>query len=95
MNDTNKNKVMMSVLLERMAKRRLPRLIDIREKLGENKKLDRYDIEFLEKVFRETQENQHFIENAEEQLKTICLKIMSLYKEITEKALENENKAKT
>ena len=45
---SDKDKAMIEVLLERMDKQRLPRLIDIREKLEQDQKLDSYDIEFLD-----------------------------------------------
>lgn len=92
MNDSNKNKALIEVLLERMTKQRLPRLIDIRDKLAQNQTLDNYDIEFLEEVFSDTQENEHFIQDADDDLKSIFMKVVSLYKEITETALDNERK---
>ncbi len=90
---SDKDKAMIEVLLERMEKHRLPRLIDIREKLDQNQKLDSYDIEFLDEVFSDTRDNEHYIKNADDDLKTIFMKVVSLYKEIMEKALENEKKS--
>ena len=90
---SNKDKAMIAVLLERMDKQRLPRLIDIREKLDQDQKLDSYDIEFLDEVLNDTRENEHYVKNADEDLKTLFMKVVNLYTEIMEKALENEKKS--
>ena len=91
MSDSNKDKAMIEVLLERMEKHRLPRLIDIKEKVSQNQKLDDYDIEFMDEVLSDTRDNQHFVQNGDDDIKALYMKVVSLYKEITEKALENEN----
>lgn len=93
MSNTNKNEAMIEVLLERMEKHRLPRLIDIKEKLDQGKKLDNYDLEFLEQVISDARDNEHYLEGADEKLKNVFMRIISLYKDITDKALENEKKS--
>jgi len=91
---SDKDKALIQVLLERMDKQRLPRLIDIREKLDQDQKLDSYDLEFLDEVLNDTRENQHYVKNAaDDDLKTLFMKVVNLYKEIMEKALENEKKS--
>lgn len=90
---SDKDKAMIAVLLERMGKQRLPRLIDIREKLDQEQKLDSYDIEFLDEVLNDTRENEHYVKNADDDLKTLFMKVVNLYTEIMEKALENEKKS--
>ncbi|RKZ93034.1 MAG: hypothetical protein DRQ43_08490 [Gammaproteobacteria bacterium] len=90
---SDKDKAMIEVLLKRMDKQRLPRLIDIREKLEQDQKLDSYDLEFLDEVLNDTRKNEHYVKNADDDLKTLFMKVVSLYKEIMEKALENEKKS--
>ncbi|MCW8930077.1 MAG: hypothetical protein OQL19_07575 [Gammaproteobacteria bacterium] len=87
-----KHKAILEALLERFEQQRLPRLLDIDKKLKQGGKLDNYDIEFLEEVFSDTKKNQHFLPDADEQLKTIFMKVLSLYTEITQTAMENEQK---
>ncbi len=91
--DTNiKDKVVLEALFERFEKQRLPRLLDIDKKLEQGSKLDNYDIEFLEEVFSDTKKNEHYLKNADDELKEIFMKVLSLYKDITKKAMTNEKK---
>ena len=90
---SDKDKAMVQVLLERMEKQRLPHLIDIREKLDQDQKLSSYDIEFLDEVFSDTRDNEHFVHNADDDLKILFMKVVNLYTEIMAKALENEKKS--
>ncbi len=93
MSNSDKDKGMIEVILERMGKQRLPRLIKIRDNLNNNQKLTDYDIEYLEEVFHDTQENDHLAKNSDDDdLKVMFIKVVCLYKEITEKALANESK---
>jgi len=91
MNNSDKDKGVIEVILERMGKHRLPRLIQIRDNLNTGQKLSDYDIEFLEEVFCDTQDNHHLAKDSEdEDLQTMFIKVVDLYKEIIEKAAENE-----
>lgn len=92
MNDDLKDKMVIATLLERLQKQRLPRLLDIRDKVDQGDKLDDYEMEFLEEVFTDARENEHYLEAADNDLKELFMKVLSLYKEITQKAMENEQK---
>jgi len=92
MNDNIKEKAILEALLVRFEMQRLPRLLEINEKVSRGDKLDDYDIEFLEEVFSDTKENKHYVENSDDRLKNIFMKVLSLYNEITEQALKNEQK---
>ncbi len=92
MHSDDKEQALIEVLLERLDKQRLPRLLDIKKNLKQNNKLSDYDIEFLEEVLHDTKNNEHLIEQADDELKTIFMKVVNLYHEITNKALENEKK---
>lgn len=51
--------------------------------------LDEFDIEFLEQVFKDAQSIRPLVERHPE-WQDLAAKMMGLYKEITDKALENE-----
>ncbi len=88
----NKNDAILEVIIERFEKQRLPRLLDIKAKLEQGNKLSHYDLEFLEEVLKDTQNNEHYVRNADDDTKLIFMKAVSLYKEITEEAIINESK---
>ena len=92
MNDQQKDKLVMEALLERFQKQRLTRVLDIKNKVELGKKLDRFDMEFLQEIFNDARQNEHLIESADDDAKMLCTKVLSLYKEITLKALENEQR---
>lgn len=92
MNEDMKDKMIMNTLLERFQKQRLPRLLDIKKAVDQGDKLGNFDMEFLEEVFSDTRQNQRYIQAADDELKSLFMKALSLYNEITEKALENEQK---
>lgn len=92
MNNNLKDKIVLEALLERFSKRRLPRLLDIQKKVELGSPLDDFDMEFLEEVFSDARENEHYMKTADDELKMIIMKALSLYKDITQKALENERK---
>lgn len=93
MNDKLKDKLVLEALLERFEKHRLPRLMDIKKRLGQGNKLSDFEIEFMEEVFRDARNNEHYLEVADDELKALFMKVMAFYKEITEKAMENEQKS--
>ncbi|EXJ16970.1 hypothetical protein [Imhoffiella purpurea] len=79
-------------LLDRMRTQRLPRALDLKEKVERGDRLDSFDIQFLQDVFEDAQGMQHKWDSHPE-LHEIIAKITHLYHEITSKALENEEKA--
>ena len=93
MDNNIKDKLVLEAILERFEKQRLPRLLDIEAKVEQGNTLDNYDIEFLEEVFSDAKENERYLQTADDQLKALFMKVLSLYKNITQKALENEQKS--
>ena len=89
MKDPQQDAGMLAVLIERFETQRLPRALDLKEKVDQGGRLDDFDLAFLEDVFSDSQEIQPLIERHPEH-QEIAAKMMGLYREITEKALANE-----
>ncbi|HSC75564.1 MAG TPA: hypothetical protein VLB90_04920 [Pseudomonadales bacterium] len=80
-------------LLERFNKERLPRAIEIKERVDQGECLTDYDIEFLERVFRDSNENRQYYAKFPEYMDIVSNSI-HIYEDIMAKALENEQNRK-
>ncbi len=78
-------------LEERLVKIRLPRALDIKEKVERGELLDQWDTAFLDEVLDDARKIEPLIDHRPD-LQTLFGQVVHLYKEITEKALENEEK---
>lgn len=92
MTDTSKDAGVIQVLIERFERYRLPRVLDLKEKVDSGELLNEMDLDYLEKILEDAQENKGLVERHPEWQK-ISAQVVSLYKQITEKALENEKGA--
>ena len=92
MTENSKDEGVITVLLQRLEQQRLPRLLDLKEKVGNGEQLNDFDIEYLSEVLADAEKVGPLVERHPEYADLVT-KMVSLYKEITEKALENENKA--
>jgi hypothetical protein len=81
----------LAVIVARMEQQRLPRAIDLKAKVEQGGVLDDLDIEFLEQVFADSNELKPLLERHPE-YQDLAARMMALYREITTKALANENK---
>ena len=87
-----KDNAVLKTLIERFQKHRLPRLMDIKKNIDQGETLSDFDMDFLQQVFKDARQNETYLQTADDELKALMMKILALYKEITEKALENEQK---
>ena len=89
MNDSTMEAGLIEVLLERLEKQRLPRLLDIKEKVDGGHPLDDFDVDYLEKSMEDARSFIPVIDRHPE-YQPLAAKVMDLYKTISEKALEIE-----
>lgn len=91
MSESSRDAGVIQVLLERLETQRLPRALDLKKKVDQGEPLDDYDINYLEQVFADAQKIQPYLVRHPEYEKLVS-RVIHLYKEITDKAMENEKK---
>lgn len=89
MANTSKDQAIIQVLADRLKKQRLPRALSIKERVDNGGLLNDLDIHFLKEVFKDSRYILPLVDRNPE-WKTIAVKMIALYKSITDKALENE-----
>ncbi len=89
MSDKSYDMGVLTALAERMTNERLPRALALKEKVDRGETLDDSDIAFLEKVFADVRTIEPLL-NRNPQYQDIAGRMARLYKEITDKALQNE-----
>jgi hypothetical protein len=79
-------------LVERFNQQRLPRAMELKKRVDKGECLKDQDIAFLEEVLKDANHIMPLVDKHPEWQKTAS-RAISLYKEITEKALANEKQA--
>ncbi len=91
MNKLSKDAGVITVLLQRLEKERLPIALTLKEKVDSGEILSDSDLAFLEKVLSDTNRIKPLIKRHPE-YHSLATKLINLYSEITEKAVENEKR---
>jgi hypothetical protein len=72
-----------------MEKQRLPRALDLKKQVDQGETLSSFDLAFLDEVFSDVQQLQSLLDRHPE-WQPLVARLIHLYKEITERALANE-----
>lgn len=89
MDQSSKDSGIILALAERFQKERLPRALTLKEKVDKGELLNDFDIAFLEQVLEDANQIKPLIDQ-NPAWQEIAARALHLYREITEKALENE-----
>lgn len=79
-------------LVDRLNSQRLPLALSMKEKVDRGETLSEYDISKLDEVFADAQTIQPLIDRHPEYQELVG-RVLHLYKDILDKAMENEKKA--
>jgi hypothetical protein len=79
-------------LIKRFEEQRLPRLLELKQKVDNGGVLSESDSRFMQQVTRDAQLSKRLIDRHPKWQK-FCAEVIHLYEEIAEKALANETKS--
>lgn len=92
MTDSTKDLGIATAVMTRFTTQRLPKALALKDKVESGGTLDEWDIAFLHEVFGDAGQIQPFVD-LHPDYQDIYAQAVSLYHEITEKALANEKAA--
>jgi hypothetical protein len=92
MTDPTKEAAIVQALVQRFQKLILPQALRMKERVDAGEKLSSMDMEFLKEVFEAANKALPIVDRHPE-YKELAARAIHLYKEITTRALENEEKS--
>ncbi len=92
MDQNEKDKGVIMVLLERFNKQRLPRALALMKKVDSGELLDDYEHKYIEEIQKDASQVRLLVERNPE-YKDLMAKAINLWNEIIEKDIENQKKA--
>ncbi len=90
MTDNSKDLGTMMALLDRLTKQTLPKVLEIKKRVGRGELLDERDIYFLHELLSERVKEVRPLVDRNPEYQEVYAKVVHLCKEITEQALLNE-----
>ena len=93
MSEISKDLGVIAVLAKRMVEERLPKALALKERVDRGEKLNELDLAFLEQVVTDANATRPLVKD-NPQVAEVAGRMLQLYKEITAKALENEQAPK-
>ena len=88
MSDNPNDIGIIEVVIERLEKQRLPRLLALKDKVDRGESLDEHELDSLERTIVDGRNLLPLIDRHPE-YQPLAAQVMGLYKEITDKALQN------
>jgi len=79
----------LAVLIERFEQQRLPRALDLKDKVDKGERLNEWDTAYLDEILEDVEEVKLLVDKHPE-YQDLYARAVHLYKEITQRALENE-----
>ena len=92
MTEASKELGVMAVLAKRMVEERLPKALALKERIDRGEKLNELDLLFLEQVVKDANQIRPVLKDDARAMK-VAAQVLQLYREISEKALQNEQGA--
>lgn len=92
MRDSSNEAGVIQVLMERFNNQRLPMALEIKAKVDAGESLSDFDLRFLDEVLMDAQKIQPWVGRHPE-YQGLVVRAIGLYKEIVDKAAENEKKS--
>lgn len=92
MSDETADQGIIQAVVDRLEKIRLPTALQLQEKVNRGEKLNELDLAFLDNVFQDAQKIGGMLDKYPA-WQPLAARMISLYHEITQKALENEQGA--
>ncbi len=89
MTESQKDLGIAMAVLARFTEQRLPKALALKEKVDRGERLEEWDIAFLHEVLESSEQIKPFVDQHPD-YQEIYARAASLYREITEKALANE-----
>ena len=93
MSEISKDVGVIAVLAKRMVEERLPKALALKERVDRGEVLNELDLNFLEQVVADANKVSQSIKD-DPRVRDVAGRMLQLYKEITAKALENEQAKK-
>ena len=93
MSEVSKDTGVIAVLAKRMVEERLPKALELKERIDKGGLMNDLDLNFLEQIVKDAAQIMPMVKD-DKRLSEIAASMTRLYKEISDKALENEKAKK-